>query len=111
MGLIWFGIKKADIGLDEFMIKCPSCEADNFADVMITSCYFHIYYIPIFPIDKEANIICQKCGLKRYEVPFNSKTFKDYLEIKNRFRHPLYTYTFAAIFIGIILMAILFSLF
>ena len=97
MGLLIYGVKKAAIGMDEFMIKCPSCEVDNFADVMITSNYYHFWFIPIFPIEKEANIVCQKCGLRRYNVPFNSRTFKNYDEIKHKFRHPWYTYFFAAL--------------
>lgn len=109
MGLIWFGVKKANIGIDEFTVRCPACEADNYADIMIASNYFHIYFVPIFPFEKEANIICQKCGLKRYEVPFNSKTFKNYYEIKSKFKHPWYTYFFVALFSIIILITILVS--
>ena len=111
MGLILFGTQKIDIGCDELLMRCPSCEQDNFADVMITSCYFHTYHVPIFPTDKEANIVCQACGLKRYETPFNATTFKNYPEIKGNFRHPLFTYAFAAIFLGLILIAVLFSMF
>ena len=44
MGLIWFGVKKANIGIDEFTVRCPACEADNYADIMIASNYFHIYF-------------------------------------------------------------------
>ena len=108
MGLLIYGVKKAAIGMDEFMIKCPSCEVDNFADVMITSNYYHFWFIPIFPIEKEANIVCQKCGLRRYNVPFNSRTFKNYEEIKHKFRHPWYTYLIAAlVLLGVIMSIVL----
>ncbi len=109
MGLLLYGVKKANIRIDEFMVKCPSCEVDAYADIMITSNYYHIWYIPIFPFEKEANIICQKCGLKRYDVPFNARTFKNYAEIKNKFRHPWYTYITIALFLLIVLIAILVS--
>lgn len=33
MGIIWYGTKKVNIGIGEFFIKCPACEADEFADV------------------------------------------------------------------------------
>ena len=97
MGWIYYGVKKATIGLDELMRHCPSCEADSFADVMISSNYFHIYFVPLFPFEKEASCICQQCGLKSYDVPFNERTFKDYNEIKNRYRHPWYTYFFVGL--------------
>jgi len=109
MGLIFFGVKKATIGLDEMLVKCPSCEADNFADIMITSNYYHIYFVPIFPFEKEANIICQKCGLKRYDVPFNARTFKNYAGVKNKFRHPWYTYFFVGVMALVILISLLFA--
>jgi zinc-ribbon family len=109
MAFIFYGVRKATIGLDEFLVKCPSCEADSFADIMITSNYYHIYFVPIFPFEKEANMICQKCGLRRYDVPFNARTFKNYQEIKGKFRHPWYTYFFAGVMSLIILLIILFA--
>jgi hypothetical protein len=111
MGLIFYGVKKANIGFDEFLVKCPSCEADNFADVMVTSNYYHIYFVPIFPIEKEVSCICQKCGLKRYDVPFNKRTFKNYTEVKSKFRHPWYSWFFTLIIGTIILISILIALF
>jgi hypothetical protein len=109
MASIIYGVRKATIGIDEFMVRCPACEADNFADVMITSNYYHVYYIPIFPFEKEVNIICEKCGLKRYNVPFDPQFFKNYYEIKNKFRHPWYTYTFVGFVALLILIGIIFS--
>jgi len=109
MALLIYGVQKTNIGIDEFMIKCPSCEADNFADFMITSNYFHVFFIPIFPFEKEANVFCQKCGLKRYNIPFGPGLFKNYYEIKNKFKHPWYTYLFILFVIAIIVIAILVS--
>ena len=109
MGFIIYGVQQADIGVDELMIYCPSCEADSFADMMIVSNYYHIYFIPIVPFEKEANIICKKCGLKRYKVPFGIRLFKNYHEIKNRFKHPIYTYSLAIFVLAIILISIVVS--
>jgi len=110
MGILIHGVKKATIGIDEFMVKCPSCEVDCFADIMITSNYYHFWFIPMFPFEKEANIVCQRCGLRRYNVPFNSRTFKNYAEVKHKFRHPWYTY-FATAFVALmVLIAIVVSL-
>ena len=44
MGILFYGVHKATIGIDEFMVRCPSCEADSFADFMITSNYYHFYF-------------------------------------------------------------------
>lgn len=110
MGFIIYGVQKANIGIDEIWIKCPSCEADNFADVMIQSNYYHIYFIPIAPFEKEASVICQKCGLKRYNVPFTPNFFKNYHEIRSKFKHPIYTYTFVLAITFLILIAVIVSI-
>lgn len=111
MALIIWGIKTATIGMDECIIRCPACEAHNFADVMIVSKYLHIYFVPIVPFTKEANIICHKCGLKRYNVPFEKRLFSNFDEVKNRFKHPWYTYAFLIFVFLVILVAVLLDLF
>jgi hypothetical protein len=107
MGLIFFGTKDTPIGIDEQFCYCQSCEGDSLADIMILSTYFHIYYLPLFPVSKEVNIICQKCGMKSYGLPFNSKVIKNYSEIKSKFKHPWFTYIFLGFILFLILIAII----
>jgi hypothetical protein len=106
MGIIIFGEKQTPIGLDEFLVKCPSCETHSWADVMVTSHYFHFYYLPISPTDKDANVICKTCGLKRYGIPFDQNLISNYNEVKSRYRHPWFTYSGLAIIILIIILII-----
>ena len=104
MGIIFFGTQKSIIGLDEIFRYCPSCEANTTADIMVSSIYYHMYFLPIFPVSKEVDIVCQICGLRSYGIAFNSKTINNYEEIRSKFRHPWYTYafvTFIALIIGI----------
>ena len=108
MGIVIYGIKKVPIGIDESLIQCPSCEVYKWADIMIISRYAHFYWIPFFPIDKEANVICKTCGLKRDGMTFNENLVNNYSEIKHKFRHPLFTYIGLAILI-FMLLAILFA--
>ena len=111
MGIIIYGNKETPIGLDEFLVKCPSCETHSWADVMVLSNYFHIYWIPMFPFDKNANIICKKCGLKRYGRAFDVSLISNYNEIKPQFRHPWFTYagvgTLTILFIAVIVASVL----
>jgi hypothetical protein len=111
MGIVIFGKQQTAIDVDEFLVKCPCCETHSWADVMVLSIYYHIYWIPIFPFDKEANIICQTCGLKRFGVPFDAVLISNYNEVKGRFRHPWFTYTGVAtlilLFAGVWLAALL----
>lgn len=95
MGIIFFGNKQTPIGLDEFLIKCPSCETHNWADVMVLSNYYHLYWVPMFPFEKNANIICKKCGLKRYGRSFDESLISNFNDVSNKFKHPLFTYASA----------------
>ncbi len=99
MGFVIYGIKQTPVGIDEFLIKCPSCETHSFADIMVLSSYVHFYFIPFFPTEKEANIICKKCGLKRRGLTFDQNLISNFIEVKNNYKHPWFTYIGATIII------------
>lgn len=109
MGIIFFGQAKTPIGVDEVLMNCPSCEKATYSDLMVESNYFHVYGIPIFPIDKTCNLICQECNLKRYGLPFEKAVLPNFEEIKQKFRHPVRTYISSLILAGLILGAIIFK--
>ena len=109
--MIILGQSETIAGMDEFFVKCPVCEGSTLADVMVTSKYFHIFWIPIFPVDKDANIICKTCGVKRFGLDFNEKLIGDqYSDAKAKFRHPWFTYLGVTLFSLCILAVIIESL-
>jgi hypothetical protein len=108
--VIIFGSKKAPVGVEELLVKCPACESHQWADVMVISHYYHFFFIPVFPFDKEADIICSNCGLKRYGRAFDANLVSNYTEIKNQFRHPWYSYTGLLFFSFLVLVLIISSL-
>ena len=107
MGFVIYGVKEVPIEVDEFFIKCPSCEVHAWADILIISRYVHFYWIPFFPIEKEANIICKTCGLKRNGMPFDKNLTSNYEEVKGKYKNPWFAYTGIAIFVLICLAAII----
>lgn len=109
IGLIIFGQYRTPIGVDQVLCRCNSCQKDTWSDLMVESVYIHLYYIPIFPVDKLANLICEECGNKRYGIEFSSKFIPTYPEIKSRFRHPPKTYLLSGILFFLILIAIFVS--
>jgi len=111
MALIIFGVRQTPIGTDELLIKCPSCEKHSWADVMVVSKYFHFFWIPFFPTEKELNIICKECGLKRYGLYFDSNLISNFEEVKEKFRHPWFTYIGVTLIIALILTVILAAIF
>ena len=111
MALIIFGIKETPIGIDERLVKCPSCEKHSWADMMVVSKYFHFFWIPFLPTEKEMNIICKECGLKRYGLYFDSNFISNFEEVKGKFRHPKFTYIGLALIITFVLAIILTAVF
>jgi hypothetical protein len=101
------GSQSTPINIGEYLVKCPACESDHWADVMVVSNYWYFYFIPMFPLDKQANVICKTCGLKRYGSVFNSKLISNYEEVKHLYRHPWFTY----LGVGMILFFFLLFLF
>jgi zinc-ribbon family len=92
-----FGKKQTTIDFDEILMKCPSCEVHTNTEIMVVSYYFHFFRIPFFPLSKEAHIVCSKCNMRRYNLPFDEDLFSTYKELNPRFRHPWFTYTGTAI--------------
>jgi len=92
-----YGLERTPIGIGEFLVKCPHCETDQWADVLVSSVYSHFYFIPLYPTDKDAMVVCKKCGLKRFGVPLNSNLVSNYQEVKKLYRHRWFTYIGAII--------------
>jgi len=97
MFFVKFGIATSPIGIGEYMVKCPSCESDQWADIVVLSNYAYFFVIPVFPVGKEANIFCKKCGLKRYGSAFDPRLISDYEQVKKQYRHPWFTYIGAGV--------------
>lgn len=103
MALAIYGTRKISIYLDDFLIRCPSCETHSWAEILIVSTHIHLYWIPFFPKEKEANVVCKKCGLRRNNMTVSSKLIENIGDYKKKFRHPWFSYTGSAIIVVVIL--------
>jgi hypothetical protein len=92
MAILIHGTSKVNVGVDEIMIECPSCEVHNFSEIMVSSLYLHIFWVPFVPTGKEVLIICKKCGLKRHGLGFKSRALQNHKELNSKFKHPYITY-------------------
>jgi hypothetical protein len=107
MAVFIYGHSSTPIGIDQITLRCPSCERDTENDLLVESQYFHIFWIPIFPFDKIANVTCHECGLRRTSLPFNKNIFPTYNQIKRSFAHPFRTYAFVLCIISFIAIAVI----
>ena len=111
MPFVIYGTHSKPIEIDEILMKCASCEVHTWHDLMVSSKYLHVYGIPVCPIEKNADTICKKCGLKLYGRSFNKETIPNYNDVKSKFRHPIYVYTLSLIIVILILTSIVSSFF
>lgn len=102
MPILIHGTRDIPVMVTEVFVKCPSCEADQWADLLLFSVYVHLFWMPVFPTDKKATLICSHCGLKRHGLEPNDRLIPDYQLIKNKFRHPWYTWSGILLAMGIL---------
>ncbi len=100
MSFVDIGTSEAQIGIEDVLIYCPSCEKMTLTEMVVIGRYFQAFLIPIFPYDKIANVTCKECGLKRNELRYK------FNELKGNFSYPWYMYIGGVIFlvfIGIVI--------
>lgn len=106
--LIFYGKRKTLIGSYEaFMYECPHCEKHNTTILSVYSWYYHIFWIPLFPFDKEAYALCTECKAKRNESRFGPKLVTDFKENKKKFRHPWWTWMWTITFFTVLVLIII----
>jgi hypothetical protein len=106
--MIIYGINKTSIGIFEpLFYKCPRCEELNTTYIVIYSFYYHIFWIPVFPIRKEPIATCSECGFVRDELKFGPSLIKEFEEKKKEYKHPWWTYLLTLIFLALIITIII----
>ena len=97
---IIYGRKTANIHKSDHSQPCWSCK-DFDLNVLIQITYFHFFFIPLMPTDKDVYIRCGQCG-EHQDEPDLKKAYK-----KNT-RAPFYLYTILiliGLFIGYAVIA------
>jgi len=94
-----YGMKTILIGVHEpDFFQCPNCKGVNTVSFAITSTYYHFYYIPVFPFEKDGYASCDDCNFKIESLKYSRITNEDFKSFSKKFKHPFYTYTISGIF-------------
>ena len=110
--LVKFGKRTILIGVhDPYPFTCPNCKELGTVDFVITCEYFHIYYIPMFPYEKDGFGSCSNCNFKASSLKFSKHSADIFKEIKRSYRYPYYTYIGISLFLTPIIIGILFLVF
>ena len=89
--MVFYGIKATTIGkLDINSTTCQHCAESGPQNVTVFGKYAHLYWIPFFPVGKEAVAECSRCKKtipqKEFPEPLRSK----YLDEKSSVKSPIW---------------------
>lgn len=70
--MIIYGTGGKKLLTEQLNDNCPQCESDNSLEITIAAKYFHVFWIPFFPIGKTSAVYCEKCGYTS-EIPSTSE--------------------------------------
>jgi hypothetical protein len=107
-----YGTNRVSLGLyDPFPFQCPGCKQINTVEFALYGDYYHVWYIPIFPFEKDGYAKCSNCNFTINSLKYNKLTCDDFKQIRKKFRFPYFTYLGAALFLFPFIVAIFLVLF
>jgi hypothetical protein len=107
-----YGTKEILIGVhDPYPFQCPNCKEINTVDFAITCEYFHIWYVPMFPTEKDGMATCRNCEFRVSSLKLSKRTEHLFKEIKKKYRYPFYTYIGISIILSPFIIAFLLMIF
>ncbi len=99
--MIIYGIRSKQVVRETLIDKCPNCSTPYSVDLNIVQRYFHVFWIPFFPVGKSAASQCNYCKqvLKKNEMP--AAFLASYQNLKSNAKTPIWMFS------GIALLTIL----
>ena len=92
--MIFFGRKASKIGeLNINNSKCQYCENTGTQRISIFGKYAHVYWIPFFPMGKEAVAECVHCKRTISQKEFSNQLMNKYQENKSLVKRPFWHWT------------------
>lgn len=102
--MIIFGVRSSNIG--SFKTEncyCEYCKNNTIQNITDFGSYFHIFWIPIFPLVRKTFSECTHCKKTLKKKEFNPKLKKIYVENKSTIRRPVWHFT-GLILIGLFII-------
>ncbi|MFT6746026.1 MAG: hypothetical protein ACJAZ2_000364 [Glaciecola sp.] len=102
--MILFGRKAHHLGLTTSKkIPCEKCAKKHLA-ISVFQKYFHILWLPMFPIKKECASQCIKCQNVLIEKRFSDKSKEIAITLKKKYKTPFFA--FSGIFLGFLILLV-----
>jgi hypothetical protein len=83
-----YGIGKSKLGTSHLKVTCFFCNKDNSVNVEVYGRYFHLVFLPFFPIGKTGTSCCANCGQTLTKKQFNFNYSRQFDIVKSQFKIP-----------------------
>lgn len=108
--LFFFGTRSTQIEAQKTAICCQHCQEDNYW-LHIYQHYFHLFWIPVFPLWKQTVSACAHCKQVLAKREFLPEMLDEYKTIRQKAKAPWWTYFLLILFVLLLLTAICLSKF
>jgi hypothetical protein len=89
--IFFFGTRSTQIAAHQAQVSCSHCQQDAVWLFMYQH-YFHIFWIPVFPLWKSTVSSCGHCKQTLTKKAFLPELQEDYLKIKQHAKTPWWTF-------------------
>ncbi len=105
------GVRKSRIGTQVCSSACSYCQQKDTLALIAYQNYFHVFWIPLFPLWKEVHSVCVHCKQQRRLGEFSPEMKLEGVELRKRSKTPFFTYALpACILLFFIISAIVYSI-
>lgn len=101
--MIIFGTRSKLIASDVTDTICHHCQSRDTAWLYLYRHYFHIFWIPAFPLWKSAFSECAHCKMARRVKEFDDELLRAYKQIKETAKTPWWMYFWLLLVVVLIL--------
>jgi hypothetical protein len=99
--MLIFGLNKSKIATEGIQGNCVHCRTRFSIDAVVHGRYFHLFYIPVFPVGKQVSTLCSHCKQSLEGNEAREIYGSDLQEVKRRARAPLWHYSWLFIWLTI----------
>lgn len=104
--MFFYGIKSKSIKKGVLShVTCPYCHEESDMEFDFRQKYFHLYLIPLIPLQKKVTVYCEKCHITIEKKQFSNSIQQKLNRVKERY--PIRTPVWA--FSGVIILVLFFT--
>ncbi len=96
--MIIYGVKAVHLQSKQSQYKCASCATEDSVLLSVYRKHAHVFWVPMFPLNKKVYSQCQHCKVVLEEVQMSEKQKKECVELKKESSGRFWQWTGAILF-------------